>query len=499
MQNLLIASQIKAVDAYTIQHEPIKSIDLMERAAEAFMQLFLARYTNPKTTIWVFCGQGNNGGDGLAIARLLYQKGYKHIKVFLSDYSQHASTDYLKNLARLEKAYPEIPIRRTLEEVQLSKDDIVVDAILGSGLNKPLTGDYEKLAWFINASKAKVVAVDVPTGFKSEGEIDPIYKGIRADLVITFQLPKINFFFPESGNALATFKVVPIGLAEDYMASLPSQWKLITATFIRKTIVPRKRFSHKGTYGHALVIAGNTQTMGAALLSAGACLHTGAGLVSACISAAGLIALNVSLPEVMYLSREELATTDLKKYQAIAIGPGLGVEESQQKLLKRLLQQNKPLVIDADALNICATQPSLQSQIPAQSILTPHVKEFDRLFGVHHNWWQRVQTAKQKAQELQVTVVLKNQYTFVCLPNGDVCINTTGNPAMAQGGMGDVLTGMIVSFLAQGYAAETAAILAVYLHGKTGDELAKTDGVVSASLLSANLPKTLKKISDMDA
>lgn len=489
MQNLLTAAQTREVDAYTIQHQPIASIDLMEQAALAFVNVFIKKFPETNTSIYVICGQGNNGGDGLAVARLLSGKGYSNIKVFLANFSQNSSVDYLKNLEKLKNI---LPLNSDLKELELSKQDVIIDALLGSGLNKPLTGNYEKLAAIINKSKAYVIAVDVPTGFKSEGEIEVAYNGIKADLVVTFQRPKINFFFPESVKAVKQFKVVPIGLDEPYIQSLPSQWKLITDEFVSNTIKPRERFSHKGTYGHALVVAGDTETMGAALLTTSACLHTGAGLVTACIPQSGLTALNVSLPEAMFLSREEFQHANLQKYQAIAVGPGLGIGEQQIQLLKNVLHINKPLVLDADALNIIS-QNHLLNEIPQQSIITPHMKEFDRLFGEHDSWWSRVETAKQKSIALQIVIVLKNQYTFVCLPTGDVCINPTGNPAMAQGGMGDVLTGIITGFLAQGYKAEEAAILGVYLHGKTGDTLAENRKVVTASTLSRYIAKTLKQ------
>lgn len=491
MKNLLTASQIKDVDAYTIQHQPIASIDLMEQAALAFVKIFAERFQDTAASIWVLCGQGNNGGDGLAIARLLFEKGYTEIKLFLTSFSANSSADYLRNLERIDN---KIPIFRDLKELNLSDDDIVIDAILGSGLNKPLKGGYEKLTVLVNTSKAYVMSVDVPTGFKSEGQLEADYTGIKADFVITFQLPKLNFFFPESAKAVKQFEVVHIGLDESYIQSLSTHWKLINEFDIRKALKPRKIFSHKGTYGHALIVAGNTETMGAALLTAGACLHAGVGLVTASIPQSGLTALNVSLPEAMFLNREHLATVDLDKFKAITIGPGLGFGDEEVLLLKYLLHQQKPLVLDADALNILAEHKSFLEKLPAQSVITPHMKEFDRLFGAHENWWQRVEKARQKAQELQIVIVLKNQYTFVCLPTGDVCINPTGSPAMAQGGMGDVLTGIITSFLAQGYAASEAAILGVYLHGSTGDFLAQEKTVIIASQLSKNLSETLKKI-----
>lgn len=493
MQNLLVSPQIKDVDAYTIQHEPIASIDLMERAALAFVKVYCKKIRDKESMIWVLCGQGNNGGDGLAIARLLYKNGYENMKVFLSGQAQQSSPDYLQNLARLRREQPSVPVLQDLLELKPSRHDVVIDAMLGAGLNKPLTGEYEKLAVLINTSRAKVVAVDVPTGFKSEGELDAIYNGVKVDLTISFQLPKINFFFPESAKAFKEFEVVPIGLDETYIKSLPSQWKLITEEFITETIQPRERFSHKGTFGHALIVAGDTETMGAALLNTSACLNAGVGLVSACIPQSGLTALNVSLPEAMYLSREKLVNTDLEKYQAKAIGSGLGIGAPETQLLEYLFSHKNPLVLDADALNILSQHQALLSEIPPHSVLTPHMKEFDRLFGYHENWWNRVKTAKKRAKELQVVIVLKNKYTFVCLPTGDICINPTGNPSMAQGGMGDVLTGIITSFLAQGYGSIEAAILGVYLHGKAGDLLAEKQGVVTASKLARFFSKILKK------
>lgn len=493
MKNLLTASQIKAVDVYTIQHQPIASIDLMEQAAAAFVTAFTAAYPNQQQAILVACGQGNNGGDGLAISRLLADKGFSNIRVLLTQFSQSSSADYLLNLERLKKTNASVVLLTNPSELELLRDEIVIDALLGSGLKKSLSGTYAELVSAINQSGATIVSVDVPTGFSSDGEIQAPYQGIKADLAISFQLPKINFFFPESAEALKKFNVVPIGLKEDYIESLPSGWKLITNQWVSATLKPRENFSHKGTYGHVLMLAGNTETMGAALLAAGAALHSGAGLVTACILQSGLTALNVSLPEAMFLSRESLQKTTLNKYQAVAIGPGLGVDTEQTQLLDYLLKQNQPLVLDADALNIIASNKHLLDKIPRKSIITPHLKEFDRLFGEHPNWWQRVETARQKAQALQIVIVLKNQYTFIALPTGEVCINPTGNPAMAQGGMGDVLTGMIASFMAQSYTCEQAAILGVYLHGKTGDALAENHGVIAASTLSKAIPKILRE------
>lgn len=495
MQNLLSASQVQSVDAYTIKHKKIKSIDLMEQAANAFVNTFITEFEDKNKRIVIFCGQGNNGGDGLAIARLLGAKNYTNISVFLARFATKQSDDYKANLKRLQDVNFDIKEINDVNEIEGLEPDLIIDAILGSGLNKPLTGQYEALAKLINDFDAKVIAVDVPTGFNSEGELPLNYNGIIADLVICFQLPKINFFFPESAVALKRFKVVDIGLDEDFINLQSADFKLIKHTDAANLIKPRANFTHKGTYGHALVVAGNTNTMGAALLSASACLHTGAGLTTVCLPQSGLTALNMMLPEAMALPRKnDFDIQAFDKYSALAIGPGLGIEEEQMRLLQIAIGANKPLVIDADALNLLSKRKDLLNKLSPNTILTPHIKEFDRLFGEHENWWKRVETASAKANELGIVIILKNQYTFICLPTGEVCINQTGNPAMASGGMGDVLTGLLVSLLAQGCKAKEAAILGVFLHGKAGDELAEQSFSITASQVALQIPKTIKML-----
>lgn len=494
MKNLLTVAQMREADAYTIAQEPISSVDLMERATKAFVKAFKVEVPRQETQIAIICGEGNNGGDGLAIARLLIKEGYANCSVYLINFSAKQSEDYLQNLKRLNEL--DLPLMKIKEAKTLENlgTEVIIDAVLGAGLNKPLTGEYLTLATVINGLQQKVIAVDVPTGFYAEGQLDN-YNGVKADFVITFQRPKLNFFFPESAQALARFKVVDIGLAEDFIQAQPSRWKLSEQTDISQLIRPRTNFSHKGTYGHALLVAGNQTTMGAALLAASACLHTGAGLTTVCLPESGLTALNTALPEVMALPRTSDMSIDIfEKFTSIAIGPGLGTEGATEKLMERIIGLKRPITLDADALNILAKRTELLTGLAPGSILTPHVKEFDRLFGEHHNWWSRVGTATEEAMNRKIVIILKNRYTFVCLPNGEVYINPTGNPAMASGGMGDVLTGMLASLLAQGYSVMDAAILGVYLHGLAGDALAKKRAVISALQVAQQIPKTLKKL-----
>ncbi len=487
---------MRAADVATLKRKGISSLLLMESASVAFVKIFTQEFPDLATSISVICGQGNNGGDGLAIARLLKDNNYNDIKVYLTKFSEKESKDYAHNLARLKEK--DIMIMEVVEpeEIEAIISDVVIDGILGSGLNQPLAGKYKELAEMINQLNSEIVSIDIPTGFNGEGIIADDYVGVRADLVICFQRPKINFFFPESVKAMGRFKVVDIGLDEDFIEQQISAWKLVTAADATSLIKPRANFTHKGTYGHALIVAGNTNTMGAALLAANACLHTGAGLTTVCLPQNGLIALNTALPEVMALIREDgLKREDFEKYDTIAIGPGFGVVKANERLFEKIIEIEKPLVIDADALTILSKRQDLFKKIPSKSILTPHMKEFDRLFGEHNNWWERVTTASAKAKELQLIIVLKNQYTFICVPSGEVFINPTGNPSMASGGMGDVLTGIITALLAQNYSAEQAAILGVYLHGKAGDDLAKENFVVTASALALQIPKTMKKLT----
>jgi len=499
MLPLLVSKQIREADAYTIAHEPISSVDLMERASKAFVGWFINHFPDKKLTIAVYCGTGNNGGDGLAIARILCDHGYCNIDVKITRFSDKASDDFNENLKRLKTtkiAFREI---KNGTKPSTEKADIVIDAMLGSGLNKPLTGDYKTLVEHLNSLQKTIVAVDVPTGFYTDGEIPKDATILKADLVITFQQPKINFLLPESGPYINCCEVVKIGLDENFIASADTPYFYVEGKDARKLIKPRKRFSNKGTYGHALIIAGKDETMGAALLSASACAHAGAGLTTACIPQSGLVALNSSMPEIMAIicNGGEVPEIEWGKFSAIGIGPGLGKEKNTLKLLKAIFKNyKKPVVIDADALNVLAENPALLKKIPAGSILTPHMKEFDRLFGGHNSWWQRLQTAKIKAKELGIYIILKNDYTITATPDEQLYFNSTGNAAMATGGMGDVLTGVITSLLAQKYSPQDACILGIYIHGKAGDELALPSRmhVVLPGKIISQLPITMAKL-----
>jgi hydroxyethylthiazole kinase-like uncharacterized protein yjeF len=497
MLPLLTSPQIREADAYTIAHEPISSINLMERASKAFVGWFINHFPDKKQPISVYCGTGNNGGDGLAIARMLHDHHYKAINVKITRFSDKATDDFNANLKRLQKTI-ELFELKSGDNLLVEDSPVIIDAMLGSGLNKPLADDYKKLVEYLNGLKKTVVAVDIPTGFFAEGEIKPSAEVLKADLVITFQQPKINFLLPESLPVINCWEAVNIGIDEKFVQSLNSPYQFVGEKDIRKLLKPRHRFSNKGTYGHALIVAGQAKTMGAALLCSSACAHAGAGLTTACVPESGLTALNAYQPEVMAIIRQGNDMPEIKwdSFNTMGIGPGLGNDENSLALLTYIFTNyKKPVVIDADALNLLSEHKELWDMIPKGSILTPHIKEFDRLFGDHNSWWLRVQTAIAKAKEHKICIVLKNDYTITATPDGKAYFNSTSNAAMASGGMGDVLTGIIAALLAQKYSSEDACIIGNYIHGKAGDELALPNrmNVVLPGKLITQLQVTMAK------
>jgi hydroxyethylthiazole kinase-like uncharacterized protein yjeF len=464
---------------------------MMESTALKFVTIFRRHYRDLSQTIVVLCGAGGNGRDGLKIASLLKDSNYKNVTVYLISFNLEESSSYYKDLERVETSGVKLLFITDPTQVSHIETDLLIDAVVGSGLRGSLEGNYATLASLVNNLHKPVVAVDVPTGFPTEGPIAGKYIGVKADLVICVQRPSINLFFPESTAALERFEIADA----DFIDNQYQDWRLNTEATMKTLLRPRRNFTHKGTYGHVLIVAGNTNTMGAALLAASGSLYVGAGLTTVCLPPSGLIALNTTLPEVMALPRNvDLQPADFAKYTSIAIGPGLGVEAVSETLLGKLLDLKKPMLFDADVFSILASRADFLDNLPEQSILTPHVKEFDRLFGEHQTWWDRVLTAKAQAVKRKLIIILKNQYTFICLPDGKVHINQSGNAGMASGGMGDVLAGVITGLLAQAYPPVEAASLGVYLHGKAGDELAEKRFSMRASQVAAQIPKTVKKL-----
>ena len=479
---ILSASQIRELDAYTIQNEPVSSLDLMERAARAFVCWLCARYDN-RQKIVIFCGKGNNGGDGLAVGRLLSGKGYQ-VSVYVVHYTQKGSEDFQANLNQLGDFLAIHDIRHTDDIPALPADDLLIDALLGSGLSRPASGLLEKVIDALNTSPAEVLSIYIASGLymdKVNAESDPI---VKPDHTVSFQLPKLAFMMPHNESFVGKWHVVDIGLSETCIENTATPYYFTDAKTAKHLIRAREKFSHKGTFGHALLLAGSYGKMGAAQLSGGACLRSGVGLLTVHVARCGYTIMQIALPEAMVSvdMDENLITTlpELDAYSAIGVGPGLGKEPQTLKALEELLDTAKvPMVWDADALNLLSENPDLLKKLPEGTLITPHPKEFERLAGKSSDDYDRLERARRFAQDHTLIVCLKGAHTAVIFPDGSVHFNATGNSGMATGGSGDVLTGILTSLLAQKYPPQDAARLGVYQHGVAGDRAARLRTKVS--------------------
>jgi len=474
MKKIFDAQQIRNWDTYTIAQEPITSIDLMERASEAFTDRLLSLFSDSDFTI--FCGKGNNGGDGLAIARILASMN-KKVEVYVIEYSAQASADFLINYDRLAKITTVHAISSLKDFPVIGQNSVVVDAILGSGVNRPVEGILKDVIQKINQSKLPIISVDIASGLYVSQPIAGDNTIICPDYTLTFEAPKLAFLMPQNLQYVGEWECVPIGLSSKYAQNT------ITSYFWTDSILLKKRskFSHKGTFGHALLAVGSYGSIGAAVLSAKACLRSGVGLLTTYIPTCGYPIMQASVPEAMCQTdpaeKELSICPNLEKYTVIGVGCGLGKSNKTKAFLNAILQQAKsPIVLDADALNIIAEESNLLELIPPKSILTPHPKELQRLIGAWENDFDKLEKVKVFSQKYDCIVLIKGMYTAIVLPNQEVYFNSTGNAGMATGGSGDVLTGIITALIAQGYSSEEAAIIGVFKHGEAGDMAAQERG-----------------------
>lgn len=471
---ILNAQQIRAWDAYTIHNEPIASIDLMERAASKCVE-WIDKQQWQKRTFRIFCGKGNNGGDGLAIARLLYELDYG-VFIYILEFGKAGSEDFQTNLQRLhELSFTEIHFIQSKENFPLiNTDEILIDALFGSGLNKPLEGLSADVIDHLNHSKALLVSIDLPSGLFID-QSSKKNKVAKAAHTLTFQCYKPGLLLQENAIFFGQVHVLNIGLHADFLSGQDRDTVFVEENLIRTIFKPRNAFVHKGNFGHALLVAGSYGKMGAAVLAAKACLHSGLGLLTCYLPKCGYQIMQTALPEAMVLTDDNETIVaqlpnEIEKYSVIGIGPGIGTAIETRNLISFICRRyKKPLVIDADGLNCLSLQRELLPQLPSLSVLTPHPKEFDRLFGNHQNDFERLETAKQQSKHFNLIIVLKSHHTAIVTPTGNIFFNSSGNAGMAKGGSGDVLTGIITSLIAQSYSPEDAAILGVYLHGLAGD------------------------------
>lgn len=488
------AKQIYTADKFTIEKQQITSNALMERAAIGIFNWVHSRLNGTQVKIHLFCGIGNNGGDGIALARHLLENGYS-IAVYVVNYSEKRSKDFLINLNRLKerKLWPDF-LDSDFEFPEIGHEDIIIDAIFGIGLNRNPDNWLAKLINNINDSAAFILSIDVPSGLFLDRLPEHSDNVIRANHVLSFQAPKLVFFLPQTGSFLNQWELLDIGLAQEYLYKTETEFEFIGKPEVLPLYIPRLKFSHKGSYGHAVIIGGSYGKIGAVSLAAKACLKVGAGLTTAFVPECGYIPLQTSIPELMVLTDDEnnliSKLTISTKASVVGIGVGMGTHEDTIAAFSSFLAENDklPMVIDADGINILSTNPELLNKIPRQTVLTPHSKELERLIGKWKDDFDKLKKAKAFSKKYDCILVLKGAHT-ITIYNDKGYINSTGNPGMATAGSGDVLTGMITGLISQNYTPLYAVIFGVYLHGLAGDISSAENGyeAVTASTLIKNI------------
>lgn len=460
-----------------------------------------------RTPMVIFAGPGNNGGDALAVARLLAEENYK-VSVYLFNIHNKLSDDCAANKQRLIDSkrvghFTEVTLN--FDPPELTEDMVVIDGLFGSGLNKPLIGGFASLVKYINQCPAKVVSIDIPSGLMCEDNTYNIHSNIiRADLTLTLQQKKLSMMMADCQKYIGRLRVLDIRLSKEYIDKTEANCRILEEQDVRRLLMPRDDFAHKGAMGNALIIAGSYGMAGAAVLATRACLRSGVGKVTVHTPRRNYLVMQTAVPEaVMQMDHEETyfsESVDSTDFDALGIGPGLGlVENTAIALIGQIRRTSCPIVADADALNILANHQAWMQQLPSGIIMTPHPKEFDRMAGsTSNNDYERLIRAQQMAEHIKGYIILKGHHSALCMPDGHIVFNATGNSGMATAGSGDVLTGILTALLARGYDKGTACQLGMYLHGLAGDLAAKEVGKESlvASDIIQFLPKAFLKLED---
>lgn len=490
---ILSAEQTRRADQYTIENEPISSIDLMERASVSFSVSFQSKFNNDHS-IHIFCGTGNNGGDGLAVGRILETNGYD-VDIYVIGSTEKGSADFNTNLIRLGSDHHRLHSQEQFPE--LGPSDVIIDAIFGSGLTRELGGLHAQLIDHLNNQKASRISIDIPSGLFA----DQLSSGVifKADHSVSFQLPKLAFMFPENHQYVGDWEIADIGLSTEFIKHELTATYFVDIIEVESRIQPRSKFDHKGTFGKALIVAGSRGKMGAAVLSGGAALRSGLGLLTMHVPACGLNIMQTSLPEAMVnVDNSDYAISNLvgvDNYSVVGMGPGLGKDKVTCQMLAKFLESYQgSLVLDADALNIISENRQLLQLLPENTIMTPHPAEFKRLVGDWSDDFDRLEKQKEFSSDFKVIIVLKGAHSAITSPEGKVFFNSTGNPGMGTAGSGDVLTGVITALAAGQYSPLDAAIIGTFMHGLAGDlsaeEMGQT-GLIAGDIIDY-LPKAFK-------
>ncbi|MDE5902155.1 MAG: NAD(P)H-hydrate dehydratase [Muribaculaceae bacterium] len=494
---------LQEIETATCEAQNIDSLELLERTANAVCYEIMSRFL-PGQRFVIIAGPGNNGGVALAVARLLFERGYRNLEIFLFNTGPRLSHDCdeeRKKLITID-GIDFTEVSREFTPPYLSENDVVIDALFGAGLTGPLAGGFAMLTRYCNESGAFIISLDIPSGLHGEENINILKRDVvHANLTLVFQLPRLSFFLSDNADLIGEWKLLDLEYDQTKIKDLHSDYMLVEAKSVRPLLRPRRPFTGKRDYGSAIIFAGSVGMMGAAVMCAQATMRSGAGLATVHSAWSGMKILQTAAPEVMFEpDRNEHFITDMTihhAHQAVAVGPGIGTRDKTIDALEALLKNCKiPMLLDADALNCIAKRPALLTMLPQNTILTPHIGEFDRLFGEHRSAEERLQKAIEMARHYNVIIVLKGHFTAIVRPTGRVYFNSTGNPGMATGGSGDVLTGVIAACLAQGYRPEQAATMGVYIHGLAGDLAAQELGEVgmTASDISNYVGRAIRLI-----
>ena len=473
---LFSKEQIYEGDRLTTERQKISSTDLMERVGTQIFNWMHGRMQGAQVPIHVFCGIGNNGGDGLVLARHLTTHGY-NVFTYIINCSDKRTKDFLINYDRIKnvtKKWPEmLSCKNDFEDIIIGADDIIVDAVFGIGLNRPPNDWVQLLFQKFKESKAFTLAIDIPSGLYTDKAVENEKSVVHANYTLSFQSPKLVFFLPETAKFTTQWEALDIGIDRDYLMQTETDVELISKHEILPLYKPREKFSHKGDFGHVLILGGSYGKIGAVNLASRAALSSGAGLVTAYIPKCGYHSLQTSVPEAMVVTDEDETNISNIQFEieptVIGIGVGLGTSARTTKAFEAFLKKNKtPLVIDADGLNILSKKKTLLKLLPDQTILTPHPKELERLIGKWSDDFEKLKKTKAFSKKYNLVVLIKGANSITVFLD-KLYINTTGNPGMATAGTGDVLTGLISGLVAQGYEHLTATIFGVYLHGRSAD------------------------------
>ena len=475
------SEQLSQANKITIESQQVTSNDLMEKAGLQVFNWLHQRMQGAQVPIHIFCGIGNNGGDGLVVGRLLLESGY-NVHMFVVNCSDKRSSNFLKNYDRIKNVTTSWPLLMTSEDdfPEIEEEDIIIDAIFGIGLNRCLDGWVLKLVHYLNSLKSFKLAIDMPSGLYANREQEDLGAIIKANHTLSFQAPKLSFFLPETGVFVPYFEVLDVGLDPEYLFKAEALATLISKAEAQSYYKQREKFTHKGNYGHTLLIGGSYGKMGAVVLAAKGTFRSGAGLVSCFVPKCGYIILQTALPEAMVITDDnELSIANITfdfEPDVIGIGMGMGTSLDTLVAFEKLLKKTKsPMVLDADALNCLSEKNSLLKFVPKNSILTPHLKELERLIGAWKSDYDRINKVKDFSREHDVIIVVKGANTMI-VQHDKLFINTTGNPGMATAGSGDVLSGIICGLLSQDYEPSVAAVFGVYLHGTAGNLMTQEIG-----------------------